>query len=239
VATVAVAIVAALYAKRQVQGLRDQLTVAGHQLEEARALRREQAQPYVVASAVPNRVTPQAIEIVIQNLGTTGARDVSISCSPPLVRTDQHGGAEEVPLPSTIPFLAPGQEWRTFWDNSVERAQDRYDLPDRHDLTITYTDSSDEPHTTPSVLDWAVFRGRMWMTEKTVHHATKELESIGKALKTLGRQDRVQRVAVYDGPQLEQKRADQYAKMLRRHDELVAEVEQAQVRHRREHEGEQ
>jgi hypothetical protein len=30
VATVAVAIVAALYAKRQVQGLRDQLTVAGH-----------------------------------------------------------------------------------------------------------------------------------------------------------------------------------------------------------------
>src|SRR3712207_2640400 len=66
VATVIVAVVAALYAKRQVEGLREQLTLAGKQVEgaqdqlkEARTLRREQAQPYVVVYAVPSRVNPQ------------------------------------------------------------------------------------------------------------------------------------------------------------------------------------
>ncbi|MGY1697034.1 hypothetical protein ACI780_19200 [Geodermatophilus sp. SYSU D00814] len=239
VATVAVAVVAALYARRQVIGLRDQLTVASEQLEEARTLRREQAQPYVVMSAVPNRVTPQAIEVVIQNLGTTGARDVTIACTPALVRTDQQGGAQEVPLPSSIPFLAPGQEWRTFWDNSVERAQDRYKLPDRHDVAITYTDSFGDQHTTPSVLDWGVFRHRMWMNERTIHHAAAELKSVSQSLKKLAQPDGVQRVAVYDGPQLEQKRAETRAEAMRRHDELVAEVEEAQVRYQQEHSEEQ
>ncbi|TFV52090.1 MULTISPECIES: hypothetical protein [Geodermatophilaceae] len=238
-ATVVVAIVAARYAKGQVDGLRKQLDVAGEQLEEARTLRREQAQPYVVVSAVTNRVSPHVSEVVIQNLGTTGARDVTISCSPPLVRTDQHGGAQEVQLPETIPFMAPGQEWRTFWDVGTERARDIYDLPDRYDVTVTYRDSLDVSHTTPSVLDWGVFRHRMWTTEKTVHHATKELEAIRTALQSLAGPRRVQRVAVFDGPQLDRDAAEAEKESMRHLAELDAEVEQAQVRWQREHEGEQ
>jgi hypothetical protein len=217
VATVIVAVVAARYAKKQVDGVRDQLT-------EARALRREQAQPYVVVSAVPNRVSPHAVEIVIQNLGTTGARDVRIACSPPLVRTDQLGGAEQVRLPEVIPFLAPGQEWRTFWDHGVERGRDIYDLPDRYDITATYTDSFDTSHTTPSMLDWSVFRQRMWVTERTVHDAAKTLESIDKTLKALTRADRIQRVATYDGPELDRQHAEEAEESLRQLKELEAEI---------------
>jgi hypothetical protein len=69
VATVVVAIVAALYAKRQLTGLREQLTVAGAQLDEARTLRREQAQPYVVAYARPNPVHSETIDIVVRIFG--------------------------------------------------------------------------------------------------------------------------------------------------------------------------
>ena len=221
-AAVVVAVVAARYAKKQVEGVRDQLA-------EARSLRREQAQPYVVVSAVPNRVSPHAVEIVIQNLGTTGARDVHIACSPPLVRTDQRGGAERVRLPEAIPFLAPGQEWRTFWDNDVERSRGVYGLPDRYDITATYTDSFGTTHTTSSVLDWSVFRQRMWLTEKTVHNVAKTLESIDKTLKALARADRIQRVAAYDGPELDRRRAQEHAESMRELEELEAEITRAQT----------
>jgi hypothetical protein len=239
VATVVVAVVAARYAKGQLDGLRQQLTVASQQLEEARELRREQAQPYVVMSAVPNRTTPQVVEIVIQNLGTTGARDVVISCTPPLVRTDQHGGAEHVHLPDTIPFLAPGQEWRTFWDHGLERAGDEYDLPDRHDVTIAYTDSSGAAYSTPSVLDWQIFVVREWTVEKTVHHAVGELEKVRKTLQTLARADRVQKVATYDGARLDQQRTEQHVEQRRRHEELLAEIERARTRPEQDTEGQQ
>ena len=176
--TLGVAVVAARYAKRQVDGARAQL-------DEARTLRREQAQPYVVVYAEPSPVDPHFVNIVIRNFGATGAHDVAVTSTPPLTRTNSGGMPEAVALPAAMPFLAPGQQWRTFWDSSPDRLSS--DLPDRHDLHITFNDSNGQPHTTAAVLDWVVFRQRMWMGEKTVHHAAKSLASIDKTLAALSR----------------------------------------------------
>jgi hypothetical protein len=244
--TLVIAFVAARYAKKQVEGLRGQLdvatgqlTVASDQLEEARTLRREQAQPYVVVSAVPNQAVPEAIEVRIQNLGTTGARNVLISCTPPLVRTDQEGGAQEVKLPETIPFLAPGQEWRTFWDHGRERSQGRYDhLPTRHDVSITYTDSFGEVHTTPSVLDWNLFTSRQWMVEKGVHQGVGQLEKIAKDLHKIAVPQQMTKVAVYDGPQEDQKRAAAHGSARRAHADMLNRLGMTQADQPAGHEGE-
>ncbi|WP_089304968.1 hypothetical protein [Geodermatophilus pulveris] len=211
VATVMIAVVAARYARGQVQGVRDQL-------EEARTLRREQAQPYVVIYAVPNPVDPQASDIVVKNFGTTGASDVTVSSSPPLMRADWEGDAEEVALPTAMPFLAPGQEWRTFWDLATQR--ELLGLPDRYNLTVTYTDSLGTTHTTRAVLDWDVFRQRVWITEKTLHNAATSLDSIDRTLKAATRSDRVQQVAVYDGAERDRQRAD----ARRQREELVPQL---------------
>lgn len=234
--TLVVAIVAARYAKKQVDGLRgqldvatDQLTVASDQLEEARTLRREQAQPYVVVSAEPNQTTPEVVEVVVKNYGTTGASQVTITCTPPLVRTDQAGGAQPVTLPDLIPFLAPGQEWRTFWDHGSERSREIYDLPTRHDVVVTFTDSFGKVHEAPSVLDWSVFMPRMFLTVKTTHHGVKELEKIETHLGKLAGASRVAKVAVYDGPKYDQDRAAAQAESWRRHEALVAELLPGQV----------
>lgn len=240
--TLIVAIVAARYAKGQLAGLRDQLTVASgqltvatDQLEEARRLRREQAQPYVVLSAEPNQTTPEVVEVVIRNFGTTGASGVTIACTPPLVRTDHAGGAQPVKLPEAIPFLAPGQEWRTFWDHGSERSKEIYDLPTRHDVIVTFTDSFGDVHETPSVLDWSIFVPRMFLTVKTTHHAVKQLEKIVTQLGKLTAPGRVGKVAVYDGPKFDQDRAAEEADRWRRHDELVAELLPADVDQPTEH----
>lgn len=244
--TLVVAIVAARYAKGQLDGLRrsldvaaGQLTVASDQLEEARTLRREQAQPYVVMSAAPYQAMPEFLEVVIKNFGTTGARDVVISCTPPLVRTDQNGGSEEVKLPSTIPFLAPGQEWRTFWDSGRERSQDKYDhLPTRHEVAITYLDSFDEPHTTPSVLDWDLFTSREWLVEKGVHQGVGQLEKIQKDLHKIAVPQQMTKVAIYDGPEQDQKRTDALANARRLHEEMTNRLGVTQADEAAEREGE-
>ena len=227
--TLGVAIVAAVYAKGQLDGLRrslnvasGQLTVASDQLEEARTLRREQAQPYVMMSATPYEAVPEFVEIVIKNFGTTGARDVVISYTPPLVRTDQDGGAQEVKLPGTIPFLAPGQERRTFWDSGRERSEDRYrHLPTRHDVSITYVDSFDEVHTTPAVLDWDLFTSCEWIVEKGVHQGVGQLEKIAKDLHKIAVPQQMTKVAVYDGPKQDQKRTEALANARRHHAEMT------------------
>jgi hypothetical protein len=79
------------------------------------------------------------------------------------------------------------------------------------------------------VLDWSVFRQRMWLTEKTVHNVAKTLESIDKNLKALARADRIQRVAAYDGPELDQQRAQEHARRMRELEELEAELRPAQT----------
>jgi hypothetical protein len=160
--------------------------VAWGQLRESRDLRREQAQAYVVAYAEAlDRISPTLVDVVIENLGTTGARNVTVTSTPPLQRTGTQGAYRDVILPTSIPFLAPRQQVRTHWDRTVERSRDQT-LPHRHEVAVTYIDTFGKQHREVFVLDWTVFKDRMFTAEKTIHHAAKSLAEIAQALK--GRQ---------------------------------------------------
>lgn len=201
VLTLCVALAAAVFAKKQVQ--------------EAQATRREQAQPYVVVYAEPHHRSRHAVEIVIRNFGSTGASDVHISCAPELRRSDpDRNGFEKVELPWTIPFLAPGQEWRTLWDSPMDRRE--ADLPDRYDLTVTYTDSHGTKHPTPSVLDWGLFRQRMYLVDLDVHDAAGALKEINKTLGRWSQSRDTLRVATYDGEQYDRRLAEERDELRRR-----------------------
>ncbi|TXR55765.1 hypothetical protein [Quadrisphaera setariae] len=219
--TFLVAVWAVVYAKRQVQGAREQL-------EEARSLRREQAQPYVVAYArTRDEVSPHQLEVVLENLGATGARNVVVTSAPPLVRTDPAtGGAEPVALPYLLPFLAPSQRWQTYWDSGPELVASN--LPQRFEVTVAYDDSFGDHHQEVFVLDWSVFVPRLFSGERTVHHLGKALEDLAKTMKAWSSKNEVVRVATYDGEDFDRKRAREArsaahrrAKRGRAHQELV------------------
>jgi len=213
-ATVVVAVIAALYAKRQVDGARAQL-------EEARALRREQAQPSVVVYAVPIASNPEFIDIVIKNFGTTGAHNVTLTSTPPLQQGGPDGATpEDVLLPEAWPFLAPGQEWRTFWDSARDRTAAC--LPDRHQVVVRFEDSHGQELTTTAVLDFALFRIRSWIVEHSASEAAGALVKIDKTLAKWATSDKVQRVAIYDGKQRD---ADQARLRAERNAALAAAVE--------------
>jgi hypothetical protein len=150
--------------------------IAYRQVREARRLRIEQAQPYVVAYMDQSVAASYLIDLVIRNFGTTLALDVTVASSPTLKRSTQTGATEDVWLFERMPALAPGQEWRTFWDASHERF--KTDLPEKYDVVISYRDSQGKEHKIASALDWGAHRQRMFVQLYEMHHAAKALREI-------------------------------------------------------------
>jgi hypothetical protein len=162
--------------------------VALGQLDEARAsrreqarLRREQAQPYVVASIEASEASSVLIKLVVRNFGATAAHDVRLDVTPTPTRgIDKGEQPEYLWLPQRFPVLVPGQEWRTLWDSGIARADT--ELPDHHTAVITYSDSQGERYTTEAVLDWRMVKDREAVVIYGAHHAGQALREISKTL---------------------------------------------------------
>jgi hypothetical protein len=172
VLTFGVALAAALYAREQVNEGKETR-------KQAATLEVERSQPNVVLYTEPSSASQVLIDLVIKNYGQTAALDVRIDITPALKRTGQAGGAvESVAVPDVIPFLAPGQEWRTLWDSGLARKNSG--LPDRHEGFVRYRGIADAERASPVVLDWSIYKTRRWVEVKTVHHAAKALIEIQK-----------------------------------------------------------
>lgn len=99
--------------------------VAWSQLGEARSLRLEQAQPYVVAfmESTPHHQGGH-VDLVVRNFGSTAALNVEVRIEPvPRRSGNDLGTYQDVKVPDKIPVLVPGQEWRTWWDTAPRRAK--------------------------------------------------------------------------------------------------------------------
>jgi hypothetical protein len=136
-ATAVVAIVAAVYAKGQLDKARN---------------------PYVLAFLNPDEQNPHYVDLVFQNFGGGPAFDVRFTIEPrPRESADDAGHpVRDLPLPDEIPLLPPGGEWRTRWDYGPNRAKS--ELPDRHTGEITYRDRFEHLYRDRLVLDFAPFK---------------------------------------------------------------------------------
>ncbi|MGY1660772.1 hypothetical protein ACI78Q_06045 [Geodermatophilus sp. SYSU D00705] len=158
--------------------------VAWRQLREARRLRTEQAQPYVVcyAEVAPGHDT--AVDIVIRNFGTTLARGITVTVTPPILRSGRPGEEpEEVHLPARLPALVPGQAWRTLWDLAPRRAKSSRPISGLHEVIVSYSDSHGKAlPPTPSVLDWEDFGQRTMLVTHGVHEAATALRDLSRTV---------------------------------------------------------
>jgi hypothetical protein len=154
--------------------------VARGQLVEARGLRIEQAQPYVVVYTESSPAGPWVLDLVVKNFGATAATNVRMEFDPPLQRAAHEG--EDVILPESIPVLVPQQQWRTLWDTGIARAES--DLPDRHVATVRFADSQGrEMRSYSFVLDWAPLKVQDVVTVYGSHHAAVALRELSAEAK--------------------------------------------------------
>ena len=83
-----------------------------------RRIRDEQARPYMVMSAEPGTSTT-IIDLVIKNIGSTPARELTIRVEPPFQRANEVPGYPIMGtrmFSETLPIWPPGQERRIFFD---------------------------------------------------------------------------------------------------------------------------
>jgi hypothetical protein len=165
--TAAVAVAAAVAALRQVL--------------EARRLRAEQAQPYVVAYLEESGVS-KFIDLVIKNLGSTAATAVQVQMQPEPERALARDHPDFSPLlPDSFPVLVPGQEWRTLFDTTMARAES--DLPRRYDATVRFKDSRGRgSFQFTYVLDWSLIIDRASVTIYGIHEIAKAVRDISKVV---------------------------------------------------------
>jgi hypothetical protein len=155
---------------------------AAVQLREARRLRLEQSQPYVVVFMEASQADDSFIDLVIRNFGSTAATDVRVQIDPRPRRIATGEGKEEVWLPDRLPVLVPGQEWRTLFDSTHQRFET--DLPQNHHATVRFKDSGQSREFVYDFeLHWEPYFMRGHMVIYGVHHAAEALRKIEKTIK--------------------------------------------------------
>ena len=126
----------ARHAKTEAQATVEQAALARRQLEQAEKAHREQNEPYVIVDIQPDAPGSGLLVLLIENIGPTIARDVTIAVDPPLVSVSGDNLTERVQrgLSRTIPMLPPGRRLKYAFDVSSRRFAS--DLPTAYTFTV-------------------------------------------------------------------------------------------------------
>jgi hypothetical protein len=153
------------------------------QAREARKLREERARPFVVVDFVLWNII---IELKIENIGATMARDVRFKFTPPLQSTfDTEAG--HTPLREASVFqdgirsLPPGKEIVMLFDRGPTRTEQG--LPDAYEVEVSFTDALGKRRTDVMTIDLGIYRDTSRIRRRELHDFYKPLEDIAKELK--------------------------------------------------------
>lgn len=142
------------------------------QIKRNRRLAAEQTRPHVAMLMEPHAADWHVIELVVRNFGQTAAHDIRFSFPTPPTVAEYENAANgyanivELKLPSGLPVLAPGQEWRMVWDSALDRAEIGNGIESRFTGSVLYYDRPEQPRgwrfwngerpalETQVVLDW-------------------------------------------------------------------------------------
>lgn len=198
--------------------------IARRQLKQARQLREEEAAPAVIVDVLPDETAGFILDLVIENIGRTAARDVKITFDPPVKSATDMAGYELTdwsPLKDGIKTLVPGRRLTAMFDSSVDRYES--DLPRQYEVTVECSDSHGRPQQAVQyTIDLEPLYGALHSQVKGVHHLVKEVEKLRKAVEPIAKKRLT--VEVFDGEAELRRRAELRDERWRRHQELVERV---------------
>lgn len=159
--------------------------IAYRQFKIAHQTHENQTRPYVIVDFESNPASWHLYDLVIRNIGSTPAYDVSIEIDPTPIRSKeegQHTFADARVLNETTPMIAPNREIRLFFDSMFDRRHT--DLPSQHNATVRYTlEDRSKTWTETSILDLDLHKGASQVTNYGIHHAAKALRDLEKTLR--------------------------------------------------------
>jgi hypothetical protein len=168
-------------------------------VSEARRLRSVQTRPYVVVYVDTSRVARSLVDLVVENIGQTPARDVSVAFDPRLESSMRNAPGDDrvndwVALSEGIPYLAPGQRMTHLLDSLISRYAADSKFPRRYRVTVEYSEvasrGTTERHSENYDIDIGVWYGSHYTTEYGIHDVGKALMEMGKTMSHWTREPR-------------------------------------------------
>lgn len=158
-------------------------SVAYFQVRVARQARDDRIRPFVVVDIRPSASSVHILNLVVENVGLTLARNVTIKFDPPLATSEgSYRLAESALLTTGIPSLPPGRRIEAFFDSAFSR--NGKDLPDRFDVTVTYDDAHGRRQPSLSyIVDFSYLFGLQYMDEKGLHDIAKSVAKLADTAK--------------------------------------------------------
>jgi hypothetical protein len=150
------------------------------QLAHAKDLRDAQTRPFVVIDLGSSRQS--FFDLVVTNIGSTMARDVTFVFDPPMVTSKNYPDIYELKaFAEGISTLPPGKEFRTLLDFGPPRFEEK--LPDLYRVKVSYRgDPGDRRYTEEMDLDFGIYWNRRYITLRDIHDVHKQLEIIAKEM---------------------------------------------------------
>ena len=170
---------------------------AGWQILELRRSREEQARPFVVVDIRSSPVWANILNLVVENVGTTLARDVRFEFTPGLATSMKDNDlANSALVREGVRFLPPRHRISVLFDLSHDRRNSGRHM--RYQVTVRYRNfRGREQEPLSYVVDLEHLYGPHLVTEYGVHHAATALREIAALLKGSTSGNRI-RVAAHD-----------------------------------------
>jgi hypothetical protein len=171
--------------------------VAYIQVREARRTRDAQAQPFVVVDVQPSVVWANILNLVIENVGRTMAKDVRVRFSPAIATSlNGYDLANSTLIRDGIPSLPPRRRVEVLFDVSHQRIAAK--LPMRYSVDVDFTDwRGRAQESLPYTVDIGYLFGLQHVEEYGMHHAAKALREMAKSMEAWTHSGRL-RVATHD-----------------------------------------
>lgn len=187
-----VAIFSVFFAAAQSRAAKEQAQAARGQLELADKARRESLEPYVVVDFEVPKENPWIIHMIIENIGSTPARDVKIDFEPtPYTTMDSETWrfSDIKILKEGIKFFPPGRRIEILFDNGREAIERK--LEHRYRVTVNLNGPFGKVEPQVYDLDARLLDDVLFVSSRrTVHHVAEALQSIDKNFKSFLRRQR-------------------------------------------------
>jgi hypothetical protein len=160
---------------------------AWRQVGEARRLREAQAQPFILVTIGTSEHNMERLEVVVENIGQTLARDVSFTFTPELVSKlweetpalDLNGS---VLFTNGFPSMPPGMRVARVFEYADNRDPDD-GLPWRYTVAVTFSDYRGEnPQTLTYDVDLLPLTSGGYANVHGLHQIAENLKSLSSTL---------------------------------------------------------
>ena len=147
---------------------------------------REDGRPYVVVALQPSQVSFNLFDVVIENIGKSAAKDVSIKFSPNHLFSGTKKKINDIKIMKNLHFMPPGNRLNFYFGSVAIGEKAESSIRKKYNVTVKYTDVNGISYSEDFVCDPTDYDGMSILEIKTVHHLAKYVESLSKHMEEAG-----------------------------------------------------